>query len=310
MSLPKFNNVDLHTVLGLSPKLISSARGISTKLLAMALLVSFASCSSDTSDVIETCPTSTDLEGYSLIWSDEFDGDVLDESKWSYDLGDGCDQGEGLCGWGNNELEFYTDRTENVFLDDGKLVIRAIREFPAYLNEHTYTSGRIVTKNKEDWTYGRMDVRAKLPIGQGIWPAIWMLHTDTIYGRWPKSGEIDIMENVGNEPSKVFGTIHYGHDFWRFTSVDTILPQERFTDEFHTFSAIWTENCIQFLLDGEFYGVPNTRSSVLPTTWPFDQDFHMILNLAVGGNLPGNPDASTQFPQQMEVDYVRVYQKS
>ncbi|MFK8057669.1 MAG: family 16 glycosylhydrolase [Saprospiraceae bacterium] len=292
----------------LSPKPMLRQRINSLGMIAFGLLLGLASC--DKSDVVESCPTDASLEGYNLVWSDEFEGTALDTSKWSYDIGDGCDLGENLCGWGNNELEYYTDRDENVSIVDGKLVITAIKEFPPYLGEHSYTSGRLVTKNKADWTYGRVDVRARLPIGQGIWPAIWMLHTDTIYGQWPKSGEIDIMENVGNEPSKVFGTIHYGHDFWRFTSVDTILPQERFTDDFHTFSVIWTENCIQFLLDGEFYGVPNTRSSVLPTTWPFDQDFHMIINMAVGGNLPGNPGPSTQFPQQMEVDFVKVYQKS
>lgn len=308
VSFLKNSSSQLYVILGLSPKPSARSWRLSTSLLAVVLLLGFASC--DKSDVVESCPTSAELDGYSLVWSDEFEGTSLDESKWSYDIGDGCDLGENLCGWGNNELEYYTDRPENVFLNDGKLVIQAIKEFPAYLNEYSYTSGRLVTKNKGDWTYGRMDIRARLPVGRGIWPAIWLLHTDTIYGQWPKSGEIDIMENIGSEPSKVFGTIHYGHDFWRFTSVDTILPAGRFTDEFHTYSVIWTENCIQFLLDGEFYGVPNTRSTVLPTTWPFDQDFHMILNMAVGGNLPGSPDASTQFPQQMEVDYVRVYQKS
>lgn len=299
-----------HTSLGsflvrLSPK---PRVAVSGSVLALGMVMSFAAC--DKSDVVASCPTSTDLDGYSLVWSDEFEGTSLDESKWSYDLGDGCDLGENLCGWGNNELQYYTAREENVFLEDGNLVIRAKKEFPEYLGEYSYTSARLVTKNKGDWTYGRMDIRARIPIGQGIWPAIWMLHTDTTYGRWPASGEIDIMENIGSEPSKVFGTIHYGHDFWRFTSQDTILPEGRFTDEFHVFSVIWTENCIQFLLDGEFYGEPNTRSSVLPTTWPFDHDFHMILNIAVGGNLPGNPGASTIFPQQMDVDYVRVYQKS
>ena len=293
--------------LGLSPKPSLSFQWTATVFLAIVLLLSFASC--DKSDIVESCPTSTDLEGYNLVWSDEFEGSALDDMKWSYDIGDGCDRGENLCGWGNNELQYYTNRTENVLVEDGKLIITAKREFPEFLNEYSYTSGRLVTKDKGDWTYGRMDIRAKLPVGRGIWPAIWLLHTDTTYGQWPKSGEIDIMENIGSEPSKVFGTIHYGHDFWRFNSVDTILPEGRFTDEFHTYSVIWTENCIQFLLDGEFYGVPNTRSTVLPTTWPFDHDFHMILNIAVGGNLPGLPDASTQFPQQMEVDYVRVYQK-
>ena len=263
----------------------------------------------DKSSVVEGCPDPTDLEGYALVWSDEFDGTAIDAAKWSFDIGDGCDISQDLCGWGNNELQYYTDRPENAYLDDGKLVIKAVREFPAYLGQYSYTSARLVTKGKGDWTYGRMDIRAKLPIGQGLWPAAWLLHTDTTYGRWPKSGEIDIMEYIGNQPNKIFGTIHYGHDFWRFTSQDTIVPQGDFSADFHTFSAVWTEDCIQFLLDDQPYGYPLTRSTVLPTTWPFDHDFHMILNVAVGGNLPGNPDATTRFPQQMEVDYVRVYQK-
>ncbi len=255
------------------------------------------------------CNFLTSIDDYELVWSDEFDGNSIDESKWSYDLGDGCDISPDLCGWGNNELEYYTDRTENSFIDDGKLVIEAKKEFPFYLGQHEYTSARMVTKNKGDWKYGRIDVRAKMPIGQGLWPAIWMLPTDNVYGGWPKSGEIDIMEYLGNEPSKVFGTIHYGHDGWRFNSQGIELEEGSFAEEFHVFTAIWNEDCIQFQMDGINIGEPNTRSTVLPTTYPFDQEFHLILNVAVGGNLPGNPDASTVFPQKMEVDYVRVYQE-
>ena len=254
------------------------------------------------------CQFSNSLDNYQLVWSDEFDGNTIDDSKWSYDLGDGCQISDNLCGWGNNELEYYTARPENAYLDNGNLVIEAKKETPLYLGEHQYTSARMVTKNKGDWKYGRIDVRAKLPIGQGIWPAIWMLSTEEKYGGWPKSGEIDIMEYVGHKPNEIFGTIHYGHDFWRFNSQDTILSEGTFADDFHVFTAIWNEDCIQFQLDGKNYGVPNSRSTVLPTTYPFDQKFHMLINIAVGGNLPGNPDATTVFPQKMEVDYVRVYQ--
>ena len=275
-------------------------------ILSIALCALFSSC--ERTEDLGGCKVSDSLDGYTLVWSDEFDGPEIDQSKWSYDLGDGCDISANLCGWGNNELQYYTDRPENAFIEDGKLVIKAVREAPPYLGQHQYTSARMVTKNKGDWTYGRIDIRAKMPIGQGLWAAAWMLPTDNVYGGWPKSGEIDIMEYLGHEPTRVFGTIHYGHDFWRFTSNDTFLESGSFDTEFHVFSAIWTENCIQFLLDGVPYGEPNTRSTTLPTTWPFDQDFHVILNLAVGGNLPGNPNASTVFPQQMEVDYVRVYQ--
>jgi len=254
------------------------------------------------------CKFSDNLDSYELVWSDEFDGAKIDESKWSYDLGDGCQISPDLCGWGNNELEYYTSGPENSYLENGNLVIKAKKETPLYLGEHQYTSARMVTKNKGDWKYGRIDVRAKLPIGQGIWPAIWMLSTDEVYGGWPTSGEIDIMEYIGSEPDKVFGTIHYGHDFWRFNSQDTILEAGVFASDFHVFTVLWNEDCIQFQLDGINYGEPNTRSTVLPTTYPFDQKFHLLLNVAVGGNLPGNPNASTVFPQTMEVDYVRVYQ--
>ncbi len=256
------------------------------------------------------CQLSSALDGFEMVWNDEFDGTEIDRSKWSYDLEDGCQISENLCGWGNNELEYYTDRPENSFIEDGNLVIKAIREIPFFLGRHQYTSARMVTKNKGDWKYGRVDVRAKLPVGQGLWPAIWMLPTENVYGGWPKSGEIDIMENIGSEPNRVFGTIHYGHDFWRFNSqgIESEEGQPNFAQEFHVYTLLWDENCIQFQVDGKDVGEPNTRSTVLPTTYPFDQEFHLLLNVAVGGNLPGNPNGSTSFPQTMEVDYVRVYQ--
>ena len=257
------------------------------------------------------CDFVKSIENYQMVWSDEFDGNEIDVSKWSYELGDGCQYGENLCGWGNNELEYYTDRSDNAYINNGSLIIEAKKESPLYLGEHEYTSARLLTKGKGDWKFGRMDVRAKLPIGQGLWPAIWMLPTDTVYGTWPRSGEIDIMENIGSEPNKVFGTLHYGLGFenWRYFSQDTIKESGLFTDDFHTYSVLWTEDCIQFQVDGINYGDPVTRSTILPAPFPFDQEFHMILNVAVGGNLPGNPTASTVFPQRMEVDYVRVYQE-
>ena len=279
-----------------------------TILLFLFFLPYFISSCEKVED-IGGCQFTDSMDAFQLVWSDEFDGDAIDESKWSYDLGDGCDISPDLCGWGNNELEYYTDRSENSFIDDGKLVIKAKRESPLYLGQHLYTSARMVTKNKGDWRYGRIDVRAKMPIGQGLWPAIWMLPTDTVYGGWPRSGEIDIMEYLGHEPERMFGTIHFGHDAWRFNSQGLELEEGTFADDFHVFTVLWNENCIQFQMDGINVGEPNTRSTVLPTTYPFDQDFHLILNVAVGGNLPGPPDGTTVFPQQMEVDYVRVYQE-
>lgn len=245
-----------------------------------------------------------------LVWSDEFDGPEIDLTKWSFEIGDGCDRPDSLCGWGNNELQYYTDRPENAFInDEGHLVIKSIKESSQY-EGHDYTSARMITYNKGDWKYGRMDIRARMPVGKGLWPAIWMLPSDTVYGTWPRSGEIDIMEYLGDSSRVVLGTIHYGHDFWRYNSQRLRLPQSQpsFAEEFHVFTCIWNDRCIQFQVDGTDIGAPNTRSTALPTTWPFDEYFHMILNVAVGGNLPGNPDASTQFPQTMEVDYVRVYQ--
>lgn len=265
------------------------------------------------------CKFEEGLEGYTLVWSDEFEGTDIDDSKWSFELGDGCDvevfpclgdqdQSVFLCGWGNNELQYYTDRTENARLENGNLIIEAQKELPFFQGQHQYTSARMVTKNKAEWTFGRIDVRAKLPAGQGLWPATWMLPTDVVYGSWPCSGEIDIMENIGSEPNRVFGTIHYGNEAWEYNSQYYELEDGTFADDFHVFTVLWNNDCIQFQVDGKDVGVPNTRSTTYPQTYPFDQPFHMILNVAVGGNLPGNPSPSTVFPQRLEVDYVRVYQ--
>lgn len=249
-------------------------------------------------------------EDMRLVWSDEFDGMQINTEKWSFDTADGCQFGPDLCGWGNNELQYYTSRPENAYIEDGKLVIKAVKEIPFYLGEYQYTSARMVTKNKGDWTFGRVDVRAKIPRGKGMWPAIWMLPTDTVYGTWPASGEIDIMEARGSNTNEIIGTIHYGNEFWQFNDQYFEIDTIDYSQDFHTYSVVWTEQCIQFYVDGKELGAPNTRSTTLPQTWPFDQPFHLLLNVAVGGNYDGDPDASTQFPQTMEVDYVRVYQEN
>lgn len=279
------------------------------KFVLSAILSVFlvASCTKPVSEVTGCeFPSRYETE---LVWSDEFDDGIINTEYWGYDTADGCqlDTTGNLCGWGNNELQYYTMREENARVEDGKLIITAKKESPFYQGR-AYTSARLVTKNKVDFKYGRVDVRAKIPKGQGLWPAIWMLPTDTVYGIWPASGEIDIMENIGSETNKIFGTIHYGHDFWRYDTQYLPIDTIDFSEDFHTYTVLWTEDCILFQVDGIDVGVPNTRSSVLPTTWPFDQEFHLILNVAVGGNLPGPPSFSTQFPQTMEVDYVRVYQ--
>lgn len=247
---------------------------------------------------------SADESEWVLVWSDEFDSNQLDEEKWSFQYGTG--ENEGLTGWGNNELQYYTDREENVYLEDGKLHITARQE---RFEGMDYTSGRIRTMNNADWTYGRFDIRARLPEGPGIWPAIWMLPSDNVYGGWPKSGEIDIMELVGHEPETIHGTVHYGPD-WpdnEHTGGTYSLSEGTFSDDFHTFSIEWEPNRIRWFVDGEHYFTV-TPSDLQPHNYPFNERFHLLINLAVGGNWPGSPDSSTEFPQTLVVDYVRVYQ--
>lgn len=241
---------------------------------------------------------------WQLVWADEFNGSGLDTSKWSYQTGTGTP----LIGWGNNELQFYTTRPTNVDVFDGHLWIVAQRE---NFGGMQYTSARIRTRNKGDWRYGRIEMRAKLPTGRGLWPAFWMLPTDEVFGGWPRSGEIDIMELVGHEPHRVHGTIHFGNAWpqnqWQGSSFT--LPQGTFNDDFHTFWIEWEENQIRWHVDSTLYFV-RVPSHLGAFNWPFNERFHIILNVAVGGNWPGSPDASTVFPQAMVVDYVRVYQRS
>lgn len=241
---------------------------------------------------------------WELVWSDEFESDELNTEIWSFQTGTGANYG--LINWGNNEQQFYTDREENLYLQDGKLHIRALDEF--HVNRD-YTSARIRTINQGDWTYGKFEVRAKLPEGQGLWPAIWMMPTDDVYGHWPQSGEIDIMELLGHEPNKTYGSVHYG-PVWpnnQFRTGSLTLSEGSFSEDFHVFSIIWTEGMIRFFVDEQLYFLV-TPNHLAPHHWPFDQDFHFLLNVAVGGHWPGYPDETTQFPQEMIVDYVRVYQ--
>ena len=236
-----------------------------------------------------------------IVWNDEFEGDSLDLTKWSYDTGGN--------GFGNNELQYYSDRTENSFVADGLLHIVAQEERYRFRD---YTSAKLWTVATMSLQYGRIDIRARLPQGQGIWPAFWMLPTQYRYGGWPASGEIDIMEMVGHEPDTVHGTLHYtGNEFGThvFTGDSFTLDEGIFADDFHVFSLIWDAERFEWYIDGELYQVQTdwqTAGSEYPA--PFDQEFYLILNLAVGGDWPGSPDETTQFPQMMEIDYVRVYQ--
>lgn len=239
-----------------------------------------------------------------LIWSDEFDGPKLDYSKWECEVN--------AFGGGNDELQLYTDRKENVRVENGSLIIEAHKEAADISGkQRNYSSGRIRTKHRGDWKYGRFDIRAKLPEGQGLWPAIWMMPTEEKYGTWASSGEIDIMEFKGQEPSRILGTLHYGAS-WpknRFTSGNYDLPGAKFSDDFHLFGLEWREGKMTWLIDGKPYQtMTKWDSESAPYPAPFDQPFHLILNLAVGGRFLGNPNATTPFPAQLKVDYVRVYE--
>ncbi len=242
--------------------------------------------------------------GWSLVWHDEFDGEEIDLSKWENEVN--------ARGGGNNELQYYTARSENSWIKEGVLVIQALREnYTGPAGTRRFTSARLRTKNKGDWTYGRFEIRAKLPYGRGIWPAIWMLPTDNEYGGWAASGEIDIMELVGHEPDKVHGTLHYGGRWPENTHTGKAftLDKGNFGRDFHVFVLEWEKGEIRWYVDGEHYQTQTewyTENGDYPA--PFDKRFHLLLNVAVGGNWPGDPDNTTVFPQQMEVDYVRVFQ--
>jgi beta-glucanase (GH16 family) len=245
--------------------------------------------------------------GRRLVWSDEFDYRGLpDSTKWSYDAGDGCPN---LCGWGNQELQFYTERrAENARVEDGHLVIEARRE---HWQTREYTSARLISKGKGDWTYGRMEVRARLPKGRGTWPAIWMLPTDWAYGGWPASGEIDIMEHVGYAPDSIFGTIHtqaFNHMMYTQKSGAIVVPDaER---AFHVYAIDWTPEKIDFIMDDRVYHTFRNNGTGFEG-WPFDRRFHLLLNIAVGGGWGGRHGVDEQiWPQRMEIDYVRVYSTS
>ena len=237
------------------------------------------------------------------VWRDEFDGTKLDYSKWECEVN--------AFGGGNQELQMFTDRKENVRVENGVLIIEARQDSPNIAGTvREYSSGRVRTKHRGDWLYGRIDVRAKLPKGQGIWPAIWMLSTEEKYGGWASSGEIDIMEFKGHQTTKIYGSLHYGAS-WpknRFTTGTYELTQGDFSTDFHVFSVDWQREKITWLVDGTAYQTLDqwsTDAAAFPA--PFDQPFHLLLNLSVGGGFVGTPDATTAYPQRFEVDYVRVF---
>jgi beta-glucanase (GH16 family) len=244
--------------------------------------------------------TSMERQGWQLVWTDEFNGTEIDTTKWTHEVnGDGG---------GNNEMQYYVASKANSYIKDDFLVIKAAQQ--NYKGKF-YTSARLNTKLKADWTYGRFDIRAKMPIQQGVWPAIWMLPSDYVYGTWPRSGEIDIMECIGSKPKTLVGTLHYG-DAWpnnKYTGASIDMKQGDLSTQFRVFSVEWEPHEIRWYVDDSLYAT-KTPKDLDPHPWPFDQRFHMILNVAIGGQWPGPPDETTVFPKYMFVDYVRVYQKN
>jgi beta-glucanase (GH16 family) len=247
------------------------------------------------------------------VWNDEFDGSALDANRWTYDIGNGYwSDGEWISGWGNNELEYYTSRTENVYVSDGLLHLSARNE--SY-NGFSYTSGRVKSYGLFSKKYGRFEFRARLPQGQGFWPALWLLPDYPVfprgqYGNWAASGEIDTMESRGSDPTRVDGTIFYGGEWpnQAYSTQSYLLPGGGQTTDFHTYALEWNTNSLRWYVDGQLFKAETWWwSSGGPFPAPFDQPFYIIMNLAVGGDYGGNPNPSTVFPGELQVDYVRVY---
>ena len=282
------------------------------KLILLIVILSFISLSISFCSKKDKNPANNDEndiptpDGWELVWHDEFDGTVIDLKKWEHEVN--------AKGGGNNELQYYTNRSENSFIENGSLVIQALKEhYTGPEGTREYTSARLRTLRKGDWKYGRLDIKAKLPFGQGLWPAIWMLPSEWKYGGWAASGEIDIMEMLGHEPNKVHGTLHYGGEWPNnvHTGKSFTLSKGTFTDDFHLFTIEWDTTQFRWYVDGIFYqDQTQWLTTNAPYPAPFDQYFHLLLNVAVGGNWPGDPDNTTVFPQRMAVDYVRVYKKT
>jgi beta-glucanase (GH16 family) len=246
---------------------------------------------------------------WKLVWTEEFNGtngSAVDASKWVTETGGG--------GWGNNELEYYTNRLANASQQDGNLVIKVLAEKYTGADGVTrnYTSARLKTRGKFSQTYGRFEARIKIPLGQGIWPAFWMLSDDIDKRGWPDGGEIDIMENIGKEPALVHGTIHGpGYSGKGGIGAPFALPDNgRFADDFHIYAVEWEPNVIRFYVDEHVYATRTPSDLPQGAKWVYDRPFFVLLNVAVGGYWPGNPDASSVFPQTMLVDYVRVYERA
>ncbi len=302
-------------------------KNIASLCVAAALVCSLSGCGSNTAAPADTdnaaipateeaaAEAQTPVEatktpgilGYNLLWSDEFDGPELNKDNWNIELRDP--------GWTNNELQAYVDSPENVSIKDGCLCLKAIETVDEAGNK-SYTSGKVNSQNKQDFMYGKVVIRAKVPAGQGLWPAAWMMPTDEQkYGQWPKCGEIDIMEVLGNDTSTAYSTIHYGEPHGQQQG-KLVLEDGSFDDGFHDYSVEWTPGNIKFYIDNNqvletndwFTAVEGEDEKPYPA--PFNQTFFVQMNLAVGGDWPGNPDDTTDFDNaEFLIDYVRVYQK-
>jgi beta-glucanase (GH16 family) len=233
-------------------------------------------------------------DGWTLLWHDEFDGPAINPAYWTHDVGGH--------GWGNAELQYYSDRPVNSFIEEGQLVIQALAE------EHeglSYTSARLITMDKVEVAYGRVEARIQLPHGQGIWSAFWLMGADFPEVGWPQSGEIDIMEHIGQEPRRIHATVHGpGYSGNNSIGASYDLPRSA-AAQFHIFAIEWEPEQIRWYVDNT--RIHTVTPADLPGKWVFDHPFFLLLNVAVGGNWPGPPDKTTEFPQQMRVDYVRIY---
>lgn len=259
--------------------------------LVAASAIFLLGCSNDKTQTVTTMNT--------LVWQDEFNSNgAPNAALWNYNIGTGSN------GWGNNELQYYTDRPQNIVMQNGALKITAIKE--PYFGA-AYTSARILTKGKFDKKFGRLEARIKMPYGKGLWPAFWLLGSNSDTETWPQCGEIDVMEYLGSNPTTIFGTLHGpGYSGGAAVSKNFTLANNRFDNDFHIFGIEWGENYINFYVDDVLYN--QITPAKVPGEWVFNKPFYIILNMAVGGNYPGSPNNETVFPQSMLIDYVRVYE--
>ena len=271
-------------------------------LMAFSMCITLNSCGVSVNMPATT--NGTDL--WELVWADEFDGDGLDSAVWTPELGTGADRG--LNGWGNDELQYYTGRSENISVEDGILKIVALKE---NYEGSGYTSARLITQDKVSVQYGRIEARVRMPAGQGLWPAFWLLGNSIATETWPACGELDVMEFRGQEPSLVAGTVHGpGYSAGSALSGTFYSEGESFSDAFHVVGMDWDSEMISFWVDGEKYHTVRRSQLRADQPWVFDQPFFLLLNLAVGGNYVGDPDEATSFPAAFEVDYVRIYRRN